>query len=472
MTRKIPRILIAAAQSGSGKTTLTLGVVSALRRRGLKVQPFKVGPDFLDPTWLTAASGRPCYNLDGWMSGPDYVARLFDRATADADIAVIEGVMGLYDGANASDSAGSSAEIARWLQAPVVLVVNVHGMSRSVAPVVAGFAGFEEGVCIRGVIANHCGSEKHRNILKEALQAAGQPVLVGAVPRGGVPELPSRHLGLVTADSDRNCSPAVLKAFALAAETHLNLDEILTIAGSAPRFQPPSFGPAKKGASPAHSLCLAVARDECFHFYYQDLFDELEHRGCQIDYFSPLRDASLPKKADAVYLGGGYPEAFAETLAANAGMTRSLRQFAQSGRPVYAECGGLIYLSEALTTREGNRRPLLGILPGETRMLNHRKHLGYVEVRQKADALWGKAGTHLRGHEFHYSEVVSNDAIEEKWTTAYDLIPHRGACKSSEGYYQPQGRILASYVHLHLASRPDALDYFLNLCALTRCECP
>lgn len=464
MTRSIPRILIAGAQSGSGKTALTLGLVFALRRRGLKVQAFKVGPDYLDPTWLAAASGRPCYNLDGWMAGRDYVERLFDRVTQDADLALIEGVMGLFDGAQASGLAGSSAEIAQWLQAPVLLVVNAHGMGRSIAPVVAGFAGFEQSLHLRGVIANHCGSDNHRTILNEALVSSGQTMLLGAVPRMAFPELPSRHLGLVAAHPACNRPPAVLGQFGATVEKYLDLREVLRIARAAPALPPPSRLPPRREASSDHSLCLGVALDEAFHFYYQDLFDELEQRGCSFAFFSPLRDSHLPKNIDALYLGGGYPEEFASTLAANEPMRDCLCRFARSGRPVYAECGGLIYLSQAVTTRDAKRYALLGILPAETSMLDRRNRLGYVEVILKEDTFWGKAGDRLRGHAFHYSELSSDPAAEDGWSAAYGLKTPRGAPEAPEGFCSSQGRLLASYVHLHLSSRPAALDRFVDIC--------
>lgn len=468
MMRTIPRILIAGVQSGSGKTTLTIGLISALRRRGLRVQAFKAGPDFLDPTWLSAASGRPCYNLDGWMSGRDYVEGLLDRVTKDADLAVIEGVMGLFDGSRTSGSAGSSAEIARWLQAPVVLVGNVHGMGQSIAALVAGFAGFEEGVRIRGVIANHCGSENHRTMLNEALASSRQPLLVGAIPRMAFPQLHSRHLGLVTADPARNCSTTVLKEFATAAERYLDLDEIIRIAREAPPFRSTASHTAHGPASSKHSIRLAVARDEAFNFYYQDLFDELERRGCRIGFFSPLHDSSLPAEVDALYLGGGYPEEFAGMLAANTEMLSSIVSFAHSGRPVYAECGGLIYLSQAVTTRDGKRHPLLGILPAETRMLERRKRLGYVEVCLKEETLWGKAGTRLRGHEFHYSELTSDVTAGDGWSAVYEVEKPQVIRKATEGF--SHGRVLASYIHLHLASKPAALAHFLDVCVRTQPE--
>ncbi len=467
MSRTIPRILIAGSQSGSGKTTLTIGLTAALRGRGLKVQNFKIGPDYLDPTWLAAASGRPCYNLDGWMSGRDYVEGLFSRVSRDADVAVIEGVMGLFDGARPSGSEGSSAEIARWLQAPVLLVINAGGMSRSIAAVVAGFSCFEQGVTVGGVVANRCGSEKHRAVLGESLDSSNLPPLVGAMPRMGLPALNSRHLGLETAEQGKNFSTDLFEDFAAAAEQYIDMEKVLDIARHAPPISYPRESLAEEDR-PAGRTRIAVARDQAFHFYYQDLLDQLERLGCSIEFFSPLRHASIPNGVDAVYLGGGYPEVFAGELADNRGMLDSMRGFARSGRPVYAECGGLIYLSKAITAPEGQRYPMAGVLPCETRMLKTRKRLGYVEVKLRRPTLWGSEGTNFRGHEFHYSELTGDFPEQGEWVRTYDVKARKDSCAREEGFYQPGSRILASYIHLHLASRPAALVYFLNMCLRAR----
>ena len=455
-----PRIVIAGTESGVGKTSLTLALVSALKKRGLRVQTFKVGPDFLDPSYLALASEMPCYNLDGWMMGRDYVCRLFDRATRGADIAVIEGVMGLFDGADATTSSGSTAEIARWLRAPVVLVVNVHGMARSLAAVVKGFAEFEQNVNVAGVIANRCGSESHAAWLADVLDAASLPPLAGGVPRGAFPHLPSRHLGLVTADAG-NLTPEILAALADAFDRHVSLDRMLKLARSAPALdiitRPEGPGPQKK-------LSLGVAWDAAFHFYYQDLFDELALRGCTVQRFSPLADRRLPTGLDALYFGGGYPEVHAEALSANASMLADVRAFATAGRPIYAECGGLMYLCRALETKAGKSHPLVGLVPGVVRMLDRLKTLGYVEADLQADSLWGPRGTVLRGHEFHYSELTDNPADRDGWNTAYTLKKYRSEDRQPEGFQR--GRVLASYVHLHLASRPEAVDYFVNHCGV------
>jgi cobyrinic acid a,c-diamide synthase len=450
--------VIAGTNSGAGKTSVTLAVVAALARRGLKIQTFKVGPDFLDPGHLAAASGRPCYNLDGWMCKQAYVERLFGRVAADADVAVIEGVMGLFDGAAPDRLAGSTAEMAAWLDAPVMLVVNTHGMAGSIAAVAAGFAGLEVKVHVAGVIANFCGSSRHGEGLGRSLAARpGLPPLLGAVPRGALPKIASRHLGLVSADPNGPFSAGKTDHLADAAEVHIDLDRILRLAGQAP----PVDVDTPQAAAPPAGIRLAVARDKAFHFYYQDLFDALTAKGCEIVFFSPLSDPKLPEHTNALYLGGGYPEEFSAQLSANRTMLQSIRDLADSGKPLYAECGGLIYLSRSITTLDGKSHPLLGILPVHSRMLPAKKFLGYVEVKIKADCLWGSPGEVLRGHEFHYSELISNPAAEDGWHPAYGLNRRRGGIVADEGFQR--GNILASYVHLHLADHSRALDRFINL---------
>jgi cobyrinic acid a,c-diamide synthase len=438
-------------------------VVAALTRRGLKVHTFKVGPDFLDPGHLAAASGRPCYNLDGWMCERTYVEGLFTGVAADADVAVIEGVMGLFDGAAPDRLAGSTAEVAAWLQAPVVLVVNTHGMAGSLAAVAAGFAGLEPDVRVSGVVANFCGSARHIEGLARCLAARPElPPLVGALPRGSLPRIESRHLGLVSADPGGRLSAGRAAWLADAAESHIDLDRVLRLAGQAP---PLDVG-AAPAAAPAAGIRVAVARDAAFHFYYQDLFDALAARGCEVVFFSPLADEALPQHTDALYIGGGYPEAFAALLSANRSMLQSIRDFAATGKPLYAECGGLIYLSRGITTLDHKAHCLLGILPVHTRMLPEKKFLGYVEVKIAADCLWGAPGDVLRGHEFHYSEPASDPAGEIGWQTAYALNRRRSGAAAAEGYRR--GNILASYVHLHLAGRTRAVEHFINVAKESR----
>jgi cobyrinic acid a,c-diamide synthase len=459
MSESIPRIIIAGTQSGTGKTTLSLALVASFRRRGLRVQTFKIGPDFLDPSYLALASERPCYNLDGWMTRKEYALGLFRRTTKDADIAVIEGVMGLFDGSDPGSSEGSTAEIARWLDAPVLLAVNVHGMARSVCAVVKGYAEFERDLKVAGIIANHSGSDRHRDWLAQSLGNASLPPLLGAIPRGAFAALPSRHLGLVTADRQR--LPArILENLADTLEQHVSVDTVLQTARNALPLSITEPGRAAKSCP--KRVSIGVAYDRAFHFYYPDNLDELKVRGCDLIFFSPLQDRKLPEGIDALYFGGGYPEEYAERLAENREMQESVRQFAGRGLPLYAECGGLMYLTRGIETIRGERYPMVGLLPVWSRMLDRLKSLGYVEVTLADDSLWGERGTLLRGHEFHYSDLIEPVSNDSRWTSVY-RIKRRGSEKIFPEGFQ-QDNVLASYVHLHWASLPRNVETFINRC--------
>ena len=446
---EIPRIVIAGTQSGAGKTSLTLGLTALLRRRGLKVQTFKVGPDYLDPGYLTRASGRPCYNLDGWMMGRDYVENLFHRVAADCDIAVIEGVMGLFDGADAVSSDGSTAQIAEWLRAPVLLVIPAHGVARSLAATAQGYAQFEPGVNVVGVLANQCGSDSHVGILREALHANCGLPLLGWVRRGGLPALSSRHLGLLSATA-RSVPDDLINQLADALSSCLDTDEILRIARHA---QPLAASAAASPSSSFRKWRLGVARDEAFHFYYPDNLDALCNAGCELVFFSPLADGNLPENLDGLYLGGGYPEEHAAELSDNKTM---LEQIAGFPKMIYAECGGLMYLSEGIETKDGSRHPQAGRIPAWVRMSSVRRALGYVEVSFTRETFWGMPGETLRGHEYHYSELTR----QPEWDTAYSVTRRRDGVNFLEGFQR--GSVLASYAHLHFASRPKAIDNFIS----------
>ena len=451
-----PRLMIAGAHSGVGKSSITLALVAALRRRGLKVQTFKVGPDYLDPGHLAHVSGRPCYNLDGWMTQQEYVRELFYRVSAGADITLIEGVMGLFDGSSAESLSGSSAEISAWLQVPVALVVNTHGMARSIAALVKGYNEFEVEVKLAGVLANRCGSPSHVTLLRDALKSSGQPTLLGAIRRDSLPVLASRHLGLVSAD-EQQLDDETIAQLADAAESQIDLELLLRVAHEADSL--PHHSSSSNVAENSSPLRLAVARDEAFQFYYADLFPALKQQGCETVPFSPLHDDELPDRVDGLYLGGGYPEVYAGDLAENSTMLQSIRNFCESGKPVYAECGGLIYLAQGV--EQGDKRfSLVGSLPVWVRMLEKRKALGYVEVTLEKDSLFGRCGESFRGHEFHYSELVDSPQGKEGWESVYRLKQNRTGVCSAEGYQK--GNILASYAHLHLASRPEALTRFIE----------
>ena len=451
----IPRLIIGGTHSGVGKSSVALALVAALRQRNLRVQTFKVGPDYLDPSHLSRASGRPCYNLDGWMTDNAYIKGLFTRACVDADIAIIEGVMGLFDGSSADSLQGSTAQIAEWLQAPVLLVVNAHGMARSIAAMVQGYANFEPTVKIGGVIANMCGSASHGSWLEQALEAAKLPPLLGAIPREALPQLPRRHLGLVSGE-ETEWNEGLFNDLSTAATEHIDLEKLLKQAELAPSL---AAATAEPTVTVVDGLRLAVARDSAFQFYYPDLFDVLQQRGVELCFFSPLYDNCLPPAADALYLGGGYPEIHVEALAGNDKMLRSVHEFCHSGRPVYAECGGLMYLSQGVKDSD-KQWPLAGVLPCWSRMLPKRKALGYVEASLQGSTLFGDKGTRLRGHEFHYSELCSDPIDVDGWQSVYELKQNRSGNCRAEGYQK--GYVLASYAHLHLASQPHAIETFVG----------
>lgn len=455
MKAACPAIVVAGAASGVGKTSVALGLGAALTRRGMRVQTFKVGPDFLDPGYLALASGRTSYNLDTWMCGADYAKDLYARKTADADIAVVEGVMGMYDGADATHSRGSTAEIAALLGAPVLLVLNARGAARSLAAVVKGFCEFEREARIAWVVANFCGGERHAGILRDALASANLPPLVAAMPKSALPELSSRHLGLVSADA-RTLTAQTIRQLAEAMEAHANIDALIaTAASTVIRKTEPACAPAAPQAR------IGVAMDEAFHFYYHDSLEALEHAGAELVRFSPVRDAALPEGLDGLYLGGGYPEEHARAISQNTGMIRSIVEFADAGRPVYAECGGLIYLSRGVETVDGVRYPFAGILPVWTRMRGSYRSLGYAEAVFTHDTLLGKAGDSVKGHMFHYSELVDDPLGCEGWSAAY-AVRRKGA-ETPEGFSGAKN-VLATYLHAHLGSHPAAVESFVNRC--------
>jgi cobyrinic acid a,c-diamide synthase len=446
--QRIPRIVIAGTNSGVGKTSITLGLVALLRRRALRVQTFKVGPDYLDPTYLSMVSGRPCYNLDGWMTGQKYIENMFLQKTVDADIAVVEGVMGLFDGADPVSDEGSTAQIAKWLDAPVVLVVGVHGMARSIAAIVHGYGTFDPALSVAGVIANNCGSQRHVQWVRDSVESLLPDKMLGCVLHGALPELSSRHLGLVSAGPGTVPSDLADK-LADALAPALDVESIIRTAQNA---APLAAKPLREEA--AERCCrLGVARDDAFHFYYPDNLEALERAGCELVFFSPLHDRSLPEKLDGIYLGGGYPEEHAAELSANTLMLEQVRSFSGT---IYAECGGLMYLAEGIETRNGACCPQVGLLPTWIRMKQKRKTLRYVEVTFSKSTLWGQEGETLRGHEYHYSEMTQIPG----WETVYKVKQRRSDDIAFEGFCK--GSILASYIHLHFASNPKFVKEFVR----------
>jgi cobyrinic acid a,c-diamide synthase len=443
--RRLSAIVVAGTHSGVGKTTVALGLIAALRRRGLTVQPFKVGPDFIDPLHHTHAGGRPSLNLDGWMLTPEVNRARFARATADVDAAVVEGVMGLYDGSEGRNDRGSTAEMARLLRLPVVLVIDASAMARSAAAVVHGFATFDARVEMAGVILNRVGGRHHADMIRDAV--AGDVPVLGALPRVDEMVVPERHLGL---HLPHEAHEEYVEQAADLIGVHVDVDRLLA-ATRIPRqhvAEPPEPAPA--------AVRIALARDEAFCFYYDDNLDLLRRAGAELVEFSPIR-GRLPPGADGIYIGGGYPELHAAALSQNAAATHAIRDFAAAGGPIYGECGGLMYLAEHLRLN-GVSHPQCGVLPLSTRM-PAKLALAYVEVTTTG-GLFGSGRT-ARGHVFHHSEIDGEVSLER----CYQMRTVKGDA-TSEGYQVRN--VLASYAHLHFASNPDLARAFVAACASFR----
>ncbi len=451
-----PRIVIAGTNSGSGKTTFTAGLISALRSRGMTVQPFKTGPDYIDPGFHTLAAGRPCRNLDTMLLSRDGTLELFDRNSSGADLSVVEGVMGLFDGAGARDERGSTAHLAKMLKAPVLLVVNGRSMARSAAALVLGFSKFDRRVAVAGVLLNALGSANHYRILKEAIEGdTGIPVF-GYLPRTADIAVPERHLGLVPS-VEQEQGAEMIERIRLLIEEHVDVKGLLELARRAPLL--PSYSPAifAPPATPRGAR-IAVARDEAFHFYYQDNLDILEHLGATLLPFSPLRDPKLPEGTQGVYIGGGFPEEFAEKLSANESLRAELRAAADRGMPLFAECGGLMYLVERLEDKSGATHGMAGVFPGVTRMGKRLQALGYCGGTLERGALIGRKGASLRGHLFHWSiyDSEGNDELFSLRLEKNGSIYRDGLAKKNA---------FASYLHLHFGTNLAPARRFLERAA-------
>lgn len=445
-------LIVAAPASGSGKSSLTLGLLGALRRRGLVPAPFKAGPDFIDPGHHAAVCGRPSHNLDGWMCGRQAVKEIFTRGCRGADLAVIEGVMGLFDGADGASDSGSTAELADWLEGRILLVVDARAQARSAAALVHGFTTFAPQLAFAGVVYNRVGSDSHRRLLEEAHASRPElPALLGCLPRDEELALPERHLGLVTAGEGGAAQVYARLAERVAA--HLDLDRLLaTLAGPAAAAALAPVAVPEKALPDGAAVRIGVARDQAFCFCYTENLDLLERAGAELVFFSPLTDR-LPEDLAGLYLPGGYPELYAARLAANATLLAGLRQAAAAGMPVYAECGGLLLLAASL-----DGVPLAGVFPAEARLLPRRRALGYREVTMSAATPLGPAGTVARGHEFHYSEL----AMPAQVARDYQLTGRDGRALGAEGYRV--ANVLGSYVHLHFAGSPQLAGNLVAAC--------
>ena len=456
--------LLAGTASGVGKTTTTLVLLAAMRRRGLTVQPFKGGPDFLDTTHHTRIAGRHARNLDTWMLTHEANLHVLAEASRGADAVLVEGMMGLFDGKDGLTDTGSSAEIARLLHLPVVLVLDAAKSARSLAAVVLGFESFDPNLRPAGVILNRVASERHLKMLSAAIAATCRTPVLGSLPREESIKIPERHLGLHGAP-ETGVTPETLDLLAAIAEQHLNLDALLNLEcgldleqlrnekSPTEQIEAQSKNPLLTSPTP---IRIGVARDAAFTFYYEDNLDLLKAAGAEIIPFSPLHDPTLPEHLDALYLGGGYPELHAPQLSANTSMLQQVKAFAHSGRPVYAECGGMIYLAKHLTAADGTQHPLTGVLDMAAEMTPKLVQFGYVTVELTRDCLLGPAGLTLRGHSFHYSRLTSPPNLPRSYRVLYSLSGRQ----EEEGY--DLGNVLGSYVHLHFRAHPTIARNFVN----------
>ncbi len=448
----IPALIIAGTHSGSGKTTVALAVMAGLARRGLRVQGFKVGPDFIDPGHHAAITGRPGRNLDTWLLDPDELADSYRRGAIGADVAVIEGAMGLFDGRGALDESGSTADLARALGVPVVLVVDARGMARSIAAMVRGYAGFDPRVRVAGVIAGRVGGRRHHDVyLAPALRQSCPDVEpLGFLPRSDALAIPSRHLGLRTADESPT-GPAFADALADAAGATLDLDRLLALA-RIPDLPGPRDLPI---AGPARTVRVALARDPAFCFTYEDNLDRIREAGGEVVGFSPMEDRALPAGAEVLYLGGGYPELHAGKLAANDAIRSEIRRFHAEGGTILAECGGLMACCRELVDGAGRAWPMWDLIPARVAMRPRFAALGYVTMIADRPTPLGPAGTAVRGHEFHYSDLEPLAPLD------YATRLHRpDRAPKPDGIRV--GGLLAGYAHLHFGSNPDAARHLLG----------
>ncbi|MFJ9116588.1 MULTISPECIES: cobyrinate a,c-diamide synthase [Streptomyces] len=468
MTGSVPRLVIAAPSSGSGKTTVATGLMAAFAARGLAVSPHKVGPDYIDPGYHALATGRVGRNLDAYLCGPELVGPLFAHGARGCDLAVVEGVMGMFDGAAGEGELASTAHVAKLLRAPVVLVVDASSQSRSVAALVHGFASWDPEVRVGGVILNKVASDRHEALLREALDSAGVPVL-GVLRRAAQVETPSRHLGLVPVAERGAAAVEAVAAMGAQVAAGCDLDALSALArgagalscaawdaaealGAAPPGPHRPEGPrpqAPPEGVPPDGLVVAVAGGSAFTFSYAEHAELLTAAGAEVVTFDPLRDEQLPDGTGGLVIGGGFPEVYAAELSANEPLRKAVADLAVSGAPVAAECAGLLYLS-----RELDGLPMCGVLDATARM-SERLTLGYRDAVAVSDSALAVAGTRMRGHEFHRTVVEPGAGAAPAWGV-------RAPERRVEGFVQ-QG-VHASYLHTHWASRPGVARRFVERC--------
>jgi len=450
----IPRILLSGTRSRVGKTIISIGLMRALTNRGYVVQPYKVGPDFIDPSFHYYATGRYSRNLDGFMINRLGNLEIFERNFRNADIAVIEGKTGLYDSHDAISEKGSTAEMSKILKCPVILIANAERLSRTAAAMIMGYKVFDPDVDIKGVILNRVGGERHALKAKTAVEKLARTRVLGTIPRKKDIVIPDRHLGLIPAFERREEFEELFDELAEVVERYVDVDRIIDVARKAPLLDETGENPIFK-SSERDTVKIGVFRDRTFNFYYQDNLDAMEANGARITVMDSLSDKRIPE-VDALYIGGGFPEIFAEELEKNSSLRNDVYDFCESEKPVYAECGGLMYLSESIKLVDGSEYDMVGFLPIKTEMRKRFRALGYSIYRVKRNNIISRKGDTILGHEFHYSEVISSKKLE----FAFSVKRGMGVDGKNDGIIK--NNTLANYLHLHVISYPQMVKKFIK----------
>ena len=454
---RTPRLVIAGTASNVGKTILTAGLIAAFKSRGLTVQSFKVGPDYIDAAYLAHVSGRPCRNLDSWMLGEGALRQVLAQGVLGVDLALVEGMLGLFDGRGGSTN-GSTADVARIIKAPVVLVIDVNDMTESAAAVALGFKSFAESPRIAGVLLNNVRSDSHRRRAEDAIWDIAKLPVLGALRAMPQLDIPQREHGLLPVTENKEWD-RMIGVLSETIDRDVDLDLLLRIANKAELVPlvPKKVFQGKPDAG--RTVRMAVAYDDAFNFYYPENLELLEEHGAQVVPFSPLEDDHLPQDAAGIYLGGGFPEIFVEPLAKNRLMAESIQRAYRSGIPIYAECGGLMYLGRSLRTDSGAIERMAGVIPVDVEMDGEIHRFGYRQLLTLEDSILSSRGQFYRGHEFHWSRITGHNGDLKP---AYQMQNAEGDVIGYEGFVAPN--LLASYVHVHFGQNTVLVDKFVQHC--------
>ncbi len=445
--------IIAGTHSGCGKTIITMSLNRALINRGKKVQPWKTGPDYIDPYFHSIAARKPCRNLDSMLFSENTIKELYQHQMKTSDISVVEGVMGLFDGAGGNDERGSAAHLAKILKLPVILVIDGRAMARSAGAIALGYSEFDKELNIAGFILNKLGSEKHYKMIKDSIESRIKIPILGWIPRNESFVIPERHLGLVMIEKSDKLEKKI-ESNSVLIEKYINLDLLMSIAESAKDIEETKavlFAEHMK----KKKIKIAIAFDKAFCFYYQNNFDLLNHLGAELIFFSPISDELLPVNIDALYIGGGYPEIYCKELSGNKTLINDIRVKAEGGMPVYGECGGFMYMTEGIEDERGDFYSMTALLPGRTITGKKICSLGYCTARMNCSTILGKKGTSLKGHMFHWARFIDSDTGKER---AFTII--KGEKLELDGF--AQNNCLGSWLHIHFASDRKSAEYFID----------